>query len=326
MEIGFSDTVLGVPLEAYTQAHPQEREAIPVTAEMLLEAYYRLDASAKYLRAVLADNLFWAVDPFHIDDQGPHRAPALLHGLTNFQYEQYQDARTTLKYPGAIGTSMEGVLAAKELNDHKALFSELAANYRKQVGKTANIQGTMMETVERMPLESRRPFQMGPLAHLHLNQASRKIPLSETTPRLVSWSWDTAKRAIRKNTAAEAADLIKKKGYQSDAAQTQYEQLGRMGNEPIAIIQNLPPSLFVTTTLTPREADRGEITGLSTRTKRPASLPLIYLFNKEQPTRFRFHKPDLTDRENQDRSTRGDSAWEDTPAFSVINAHVRKKL
>lgn len=324
MDRGMNTAHLSQPLAAFIAASGHQRQAMPVTGEMLIESYYEVEAAAKHLRAVLEDSLHWAVDPFNIEDQGVHCAPALLSGLTNLHYEPHQDARATLKYPGAIGTSLIGVIAAQILNDHKTLFGDLAAHYRKQVGKNADIQGTMMETFDRMPTKSRRPFQMGPLAHLHINQVSRKIPLCETTPRLVSWSWDSAKRSIQPITAAEGAKMIEQKGYQSDAAKTQLDQLRRMGNEKIAIIQNLPPSLFVTTTLTPREADRGEISTLSIRSKRPASLPLIYLFNKGRPTRFRFHNPDHTERKSRMRTTREDVQWEESPAFSVINAHKRK--
>lgn len=278
-----------------------------VDVATLVETFSELESSTKKLCQTIALSSSEAVNPLELDgDRGLMLSP-LLSGIADFYYEPGQDGRSSKKFPGAIAVSQEALNAAVRVNEIKQLFADQVKQYRRSTVANANIQEQMAEYHQEYGAS--RPIN-GTLRRVSIKAATRLIPVCEVTPRLISWSWNRAKRPITRVSGIEAAALLQKAGYDSTSSRIQEEQLSELNELEVALVQKPVTGLYVTFAY-------DDPAGETVRSKRPASLPLLY-FASHVATRFQFRQPDreAPARQRTDKQYRGE------PDFSSVRGYL----
>lgn len=282
-----------------------------LTPTELLTAFSTLEKETEKLLTLLRACSFRVVDPFNLKGEGHEQLPAMMQAIANFYYTQEGDGRRTAKLPGAIGTSPEAIAQAEVVNAAKLDFATLCRAYKKSTHKNVSIGGLLADAEADSPI--RRPFHAGILNQVSVKQATRKLHILPCTPRLVSWSWDRARRSIERMPAHKALSLIEKKGFTSTAAEIDKQNLASLNDSEIAIVQKHSlPSLFITAFLTNEE-------GVNSEWKRSASLPMLYLHTEGISVKFQFHNPDPDNRKGK---TRRDRVISDSADFATIRGHL----
>ena len=210
---------------------------------------------------------------------------ALKSSFTHFMYEQGQDPKTTIKYPGAIGCSKKSIGLARKLNEEKTqfagLFEKLAAfnvSKRKSFYKTK---------VSEAFSNSRQPLRFTELSRLCQKQTVRLVPIAETYPQAITWHWMAKPESI---TTTPKTEIIKQLmqldgARSSDRIQAQINEIQALPNSELKKSQvKKNPTLRVT-------YQWGN--GVDQRSIRQASMPILFEWNsnRELPD-FRFHKPE----------------------------------
>jgi hypothetical protein len=155
-------------------------------------------------------------------------------------YEDGQDGRETLTCPGLIAASADTLKAAHYCNDAKDAFKASVLALKKLSKGQAEAVMTDLHARDREVALSMR--RMG-AARLNLKQAYRHIPLLNTCPLKVGFTWSKQGRTIQRTTVAEARRLLEQRK-DSPQVRSELERLAQIPEtEMLARVRSVSPHL-----------------------------------------------------------------------------------
>lgn len=155
-------------------------------------------------------------------------------------YEDGQDGRETLTCPGLIGASPETMTAAQNCNRSKDAFKAAVLALKKL--RKPQVDALLTDLHARNAEIALTMRRMG-TARLNLKQAYRHIPLLDTRPIKIGFTWSKQGRTIQRTSVAEARRLLERR---KDSLQTRTE-LERLREVPetemLARVRSVCPHL-----------------------------------------------------------------------------------
>jgi hypothetical protein len=165
------------------------------------------------------------------------KAVRLYHALW---YEDGQEGRETLTCPGIVGASPATMAAAVACNAAKDHF-KAAILALKGLGKSDS--NALLMELHRRNEEVAAAMQRMGAARLNLKQAYRHVPLLDTRPLKIGFTWSKQGRTIQRTSVAEARRLLERR---SETPQVQLE-LQRLAvisdSETLARVRSVCPHL-----------------------------------------------------------------------------------
>ncbi|MHD0644648.1 hypothetical protein ACYPKM_03280 [Pseudomonas aeruginosa] len=198
-----------------------------------------LNTRLKALCAAIPDDApaFCTEQPgaFAIGEEAVAKAKTIYANL--FLNEDQQDGRETATCYGAICVSEDVLELARQVNqakdDLKKALDVLASSLRP-------IRGESLTAKVRSRLLRKLLGELG-LVRLSRRLCNRHIPIIEFKPKKIGFSYKAAPRSLKKITPAEAQNLLQAKGYESESAAIDLEQLGRVSpDQELWLVQELP--------------------------------------------------------------------------------------
>lgn len=200
------------------------------------------------------------------DNQGQRDKAINLY--QSLWYEDGQDGRETITRPGILGASTETLDAALVCNDSKDAFKQAVLALKKlPLSQSTAALDELHTRDEKVAAAMQR---MG-AARLNLKQAYRHIPLLETRPVKVGFTWSKQGRTIVKTSVNEARRLLERR---TETPQTRAElhKLSQVSElETLARVRSVCPHLRANIVF--RDAD-GETERRLMQTPLPLLIPL----------------------------------------------------
>ncbi len=229
------------------------------------------------------------------------------------EFLNVQKPKEILIAPGIFACSKKTYNLIHKINEAKDNFKEAIIKFKKENLKIADADFT--EQFEKLLKE--RPSsvatnlkKMG-LARLHLKQCYRKIPILNSRPKKVSWTWANT-RSIKKIDIETARKMLLKHK-QDEGILHQLNKLSMLDpSEKLAIVQELAPHLranIVTTSAD--ETNRFMLKG---------TVPIFYL-NEECLPLPAYHPPSEKKGKDTNRQVRNDIKLDPVPFLPAIRAH-----
>ena len=223
-------------------------------------------------------------------------------------YQDDQDGRTTRSQHGLIGANAELVSCAIELNTAKALFQKLAIEYR--LSQSSELQQSLHHRTEKLAELLHRQGA----SRLHLKQCYRQIPVMETRPIKIGFSWYTSGRSIRKLTPQQAEERLLKMDTSQSHIQLQLQAVGNLRpGDMLAQIQTQVPVIRANMLWKQEEQ--------MLRKARNTSLPIIVALDDENPSLPEYNEPPLNPPETRSRLERSDLKIDPQPFLPSLRAH-----
>ena len=275
-----------------------------ISAVELLDALQQLnDQLCQFTNMLQQSKLpFWLPGPA----AGTLPEAARLYG--DIWYHTDQDGRNTISQHGLIGASPDLINAGEQLNQSKALFQQLATEYRLREDKELQLQ------------LHKRTEKLAELLHrhgasrLHLKQCYRQIPILAERPEKVGFSWYTSGRSIRKMTPEEAEQRLLKMDTSSSHIQQQLQAVGLLRpGDMLAQIQNQVPVM--------RANFVWKRNHQLLRKARNISLPILLPLSDENPLLPEYNEPPPNPPESRSRLARNDLKIEPQPYLPSLRAH-----
>jgi len=155
-------------------------------------------------------------------------------------YEDSQDGRETLTCPGIIGASPATLEAAHACNAAKDAF-KAAVLQLKTLSKTEA--GLLMTDLHRRNEEVATAMKRMGAARLNLKQAYRHIPLLDSRPLKIGFTWSKQGRTIQRTNVRETRRLLERRRETPQVKQ----ELGRLtslpDSEQLARVRGVCPHL-----------------------------------------------------------------------------------
>ena len=154
-------------------------------------------------------------------------------------YRGDQDGRETRSCYGLVMANEELISLAKSVNDKKDAFKLLVQSVQKDnQDRWLALKAQLNKRHDNL----RARLYFNGLARLHLKQAYRHIPILETWPEKIGFTWYSNGRSIKKLTVAQAEQKLINMGEGKDHIQAQLQKLNTLGeHELLAQIQNQVP-------------------------------------------------------------------------------------
>ena len=227
-------------------------------------------------------------------------------------YHNTQAPREILICAGFLGASTKTIECAKIVNHDKDHFKSTILELRK--AKLTIDQSWFHKNLNSPQRDSRTHStlsQLG-LARLHLKQCYRKIPILDSAPSKISWTWAHTK-SIKKITAKEAYNMLIKKTA-DEGITFQLAKLAKLPeSEPLAIIQELAPHLRANLVFKNESNDTS---------RKMIKGPIPIIFPATTCTHYpKFAPPSPKCDKDKERAVRNDVKIEPTPFLPAIRAH-----
>lgn len=263
---------------------------------------------------ILKDNTLFAwLDGLATDEHLAARK-AIVETLTQLEYTPDQAPREILVVAGLIAASPATLAATHQVNDAKRAFKEamLQLKAKKIPLRSDHFNEAFEKLLPKRNSKTAATLKRYGLSRLHLKQCYRTIPILETAPDKISWTWANT-RAITKISLEEAENRLKKLG--DDAGiQTQLQQLSYLPKtESLAIVQSLAPHLRANIVF-----HAGTEKEVRTMIKGP--VPIFYPATANTPIP-KFKAPKLKPQEGRTRAIRSDVKLSPVPFLPAIHAH-----
>lgn len=156
--------------------------------------------------------------------------------FTDIWHSGHQDGRRTHSCFGLVGANPDLLAAAEQLNEYKDQFRICIGQLKK-----SELPEISQKLHQRSQAVAASMNQAG-LGRLHLKQCYRHIPLVETKPDNIRFSWYSSGRSIRKVTAHDAMEMLLKLDISQTHINRQIEKLSPLDkNTPLAQIQKQVP-------------------------------------------------------------------------------------
>lgn len=227
-------------------------------------------------------------DPLSPSDES---MAALIKAFTSFYYEEGQNPKETIRFPGAIGCNQDALDLAAHINKIKDSFA--GAYGRLMEYNTAKAKKRFfLEFLPNVFAQNNKtlPRDFQSMVHLCLKQTTRHIPLSLNNPTLISWHWVNQPKSVTNISHKKARSQLQalaKDETTGDYIQRQIDICnGLRPSDELKVLQvSNRPALRVTYAWGPRVSDREHSL---------ASMPLLYPWRNKNDRlpRFRFHSPE----------------------------------
>lgn len=236
----------------------------------------------------------------------------MVSAINQLQYEANQSPREIFICAGFMGASPETLERVKAVNEAKDKFKQAILQLKS--AKLSATDPVLMEKFSqlllRAPTTSNALKNMG-LSRLHLKQCYRRLPILDSVPSKISWTWAHT-RSIKKISLSDAQNLLQKRG-NDEGIQIQLQKLGMLQpNESLAVVQELAPHLranvvFKTQGGTKRIMIKG---------------PMPIFFPADEMTPYPKFTPPTEKRErDSERAVRSDVKLDPIPYLPAIRAH-----
>lgn len=159
-------------------------------------------------------------------------------------YAEGQPPNETTTRAGIVIASQQTLEAAAELNEAKRSFKQVITKLRAELKRT-EISHLFDELAEKRGGLGGIMEGTG-LARLHLKQAYRTLPILNTAPDKIGFTWAQQGKSIRRITKAEARKLLSRSGQNTDEQLNFYQAtLENMvaEDEELALVKPVSPHL-----------------------------------------------------------------------------------
>lgn len=231
---------------------------------------------------------------------------------TDIWHSGDQDGRRTLSCFGLVGASPELLGAARQLNRDKDQFRSRIAQLKK-----SELPEISQHLHHRSQTLAARLNRAG-LGRLHLKQCYRHIPLLDTQPDNVRFSWYCSGQSIRKLTAHDAMQLLLKLDTSQVHINRQIEKLSPLHkNTPLAQIQKQVP--VIRANIAWRiDANRWR------RIAKNCPLPILIPLGEDDPLPTH-NSLSSTPPTQRNRALRSDSIIDPEPFLPSLRIHLYRK-
>ena len=205
----------------------------------------------------------------------PLKTSSFNNQIHDIYYQNNEDGRLTNRYWGVIGSTKNNITTLKNINTLKTTFQKSVielrhANQHKWLDlyhKINTREGIISE-----------PLTESGLSRLHLKQTYRQIPILDSQPKKIAFSWYTSGRSIIKMNRHQVFEKLLALGEDKTHIQIQLNLLSNISDTHFAQIQNQAPTI------------RANILYQNLQTQSfNASLPIFF----ESDTKFNF--PSITE-------------------------------
>ena len=276
--------------------------------ELLIESFDQLHAILKQFRSRLLLDLNKNTDPHRIfsDSSEPTSINKIADTLTNIWFLKKGDGRCTENLYGLIGVSPELIPILHQLNNAKSHFQQSVKKYRDHYGNPLSVLHKRAENLN-------EDLQAAGLARLHLKQCYRQLPVLDSTPDKIQFSWYTSGRSIKKLSTKEAESRLLKMDISQLHIQLQLEALSKIPtSESLAQLQTQVPVMRANIMWKRNE----EII----RKARNAPLPIFFPLDDKQSFP-EYNTPSLAPPETRQRQQRSDQRIDPEPYLPSLRIH-----
>ncbi|WP_261844671.1 DNA replication terminus site-binding protein [Aliamphritea ceti] len=245
--------------------------------------------------------------PFWLPDEQISNLPQCAALFSDIWYRDGQDGRVTRSQHGLIGADDKLIDLAHSVNAAKQSFQTLATQHR--LSQDSDLQNQ---------LTRRESFLAETLQHhgysrLHLRQCYRLIPIIETRPVKIGFSWYTSGRSIKQLTPEQALQRLQKMDTSQTHIQMQIDALGHlMPGDMLAQLQTQVPVMRAN--LLWKQDDR------MIRKARNVSLPMLILLQTGE-TLPEHNQPLSSPPEQRSRNLRSDLKIDPVPFLPSLRVH-----
>lgn len=233
--------------------------------------------------------------------------------IRQVEYLDNQAPREILVSAGFMGASQRTLQLVSELNHKKNAFKQamLSLKALKISTKDDYLLKELNVILKKRSQIATNTLQPLGLSRIHLKQCYRQIPILESAPQKISWTWAHT-RSIKRITFQEAEKLLLQKG-NSQSIELQRKKLYSLSpHEQLAIIQELAPHLRANIVL--------NIDNHIKRLMIKGPMPIFFPADSNTPYP-NFKAPKLKQEKNKNRVIRNDVKIDPTPFLPAIRAH-----
>lgn len=289
-------------------------------SELRIDVINSFDSLTKQINAVCnaimadADLVSWMQEPTQSLGVAPssHRDTACAI-IRQLEYLDNQAPREILVSAGFIGASEHTLQLVSELNHKKNAFKQVMLSLKslKISSKDNNLSKEFSFILKQRTQTASHALQPLGLSRIHLKQCYRQIPILESAPQKISWTWAHT-RSIKKITFQEAEKLLIQKG-DSQSIELQRKKLYSLSpSEQLAIIQELAPHLRANIVL--------NINNHIKRLMIKGPMPIFFPAHSDTPYPH-FKPPKLKQQKDKNRVIRNDVKIDPNPFLPAIRAH-----
>jgi hypothetical protein len=294
--------------------------SIALLRRQVAESFEAMLCSLDELGEALLDEsalMAWVMDSnglFNFPDHFSAREK-IIQILNQYEYLSSQAPREIIVCAGFVGASQETLKIITKLNDQKDEFKQNILALKKikpslHEDELTNSFKALLSHKRNLPTASNLR-KMG-LGRLHLKQCYRKIPILNSAPLKISWTWANT-RSIKRITVLEAEKLLRKRNISDEGIVLQLKKLSSLPlNEPLAIVQDLAPHLRANLVMAPSEPrERIMVKG---------PVPIFFPASLNQPWP-QFKPPKKKTPKDKARVIRNDVRLDPMPFLPAIRAH-----
>lgn len=234
----------------------------------------------------------------------------LLHFITNIWHTQSGDGRRTDNLYGLVGVPPYIIPIIQQINQAKADFKQAIQIFRAKYGDPT-------ETLFKRAKELNLALQQGGLARLNLNHCYRLIPVLDSCPKKVTFSWYSNGRSQKKFSLYDAEQRLLKMDTSQLHIQMQLQALARLSdNEVLVQLQRQVPIMRANIVWKKQEQ----------LVRKARNCPLPLFFPLDGQSKFpEYNTPPVTPPEQRSRQLRSDVSIEPEPYLPSLRIHRYKK-
>lgn len=253
-------------------------------------------------RSTPSSTKYWALG--HKDT--PISLSEITELLTNIWYRSKGDGRRTDNLYGLIGAPPELIPLLHQLNNTKNQFQIAVKLFKDKQGDPSSLLHKRAQTLN-------LGMQKTGLARLHLKQCYRQIPVLDTRPQKILFSWYTSGRSMKKLSVSEAEKRLLKMDISQLHIQLQLEALAKIpDSEPLVQLQQQVPIM--------RANILWNKDGQKIRKARNCPLPIFFPLDDNEALP-EYNTPSLIPPETRQRQQRSDLIIDPEPYLPSLRIH-----
>lgn len=281
------------------------------SAKNLLDAYEQLEASlisftSQLPAATCSTTLF-------VDDQLNTPLHAAEH-VAKIWYERSGDGRRTDNLYGFIAVKPSLIPLVHQLNQHKQTFQQAVTQFRKDQGEPGPLLFKLFQDKRDSTLH--RLLSHTGNARLNLRQSYRQVPVLDSTPQKIRFSWYSNGRSMTRMSVQEAEARLLKMDLSQMHIQMQLEALARIPQSE-SLVRIQPQAPVMRANIFWRQDEQ------YLQKARNCPLPIIFPLEDEQPIP-EYNRPPETPPEARSRQFRSDLQIEPEPYLPSLRVHRYK--
>ncbi len=208
----------------------------------LLEAFHALAAALAAVSAAVRDD---APRGCWLAGAGEAPRAQAAEALADIWYRHEGDGRVTTSCLGLLGCSTETLALAVQANAAKDGFKAAALKLRGRPStRRERLLAEVLETWHAREPGLARAMSAGGFGRVHLTQAYRHLPVLESAPARVGFSWTSRARAIVRLSVADAQRLVEALPDHHTAKAVYHARLAALpADEMLARVRYLTPNV-----------------------------------------------------------------------------------